>query len=59
MTVDGVTGKTTSGMQTPSPQEKETNKEPVKASSPAETAIDEASGPVGENESKVVAKSAK
>ena len=59
MTVDGVTGKTTSGMQTPSPQEKETNKEPVKASSPAETAIDEASGPVGENESKVVSKSAK
>ena len=59
MTVDGVTGKTASGMQTPSPQEKETNKEPVKASSPAETAIDEASGPVGENESKVVAKSAK
>ena len=59
MTIDGVTGKTTSGMQTPAPQEKETNKEPTKPSSPAKTAIDKVSSPLSENESKVESKLAK
>jgi hypothetical protein len=57
MIIDAITGKTTSVMQhTPTPQKKETAREPTKPSSSAKTAIDNVSSPVKKNENKVESK---
>jgi len=58
LTIDAITGKTTSSMQqTPAaPQKKETAKKPTKQPSSAKTAVDNVSSPVKKTENKVAPK---